>query len=113
MIGEQIQIDVRTETAKARELLYERSVQLKEALEHHGIRVERFDVSHDTPVHDRGDQVGGDDSRADVDRWNSKEDAGAPARHETTASDDPGESETAPMEPDPMAGAEARLDIRI
>ena len=117
---EQIQIDVRTETAEARELLYERSAHLKEALEQHGIRVDRFSVTHDTPAHQHGDEGGGNDSGADVDRGNrqfaaadGQKNAGAPAPHQTTDSDDSGASETAPMEPDQTTGAEARLDIRI
>jgi hypothetical protein len=47
MSGERISIDVRTETSEARELVTARAMELRSALERHGLQVERFDVRGD------------------------------------------------------------------
>jgi len=49
MEGDQIQMDVRTETDAARELLTRRAAELRTALEQHGIFVDRFDVTTAVP----------------------------------------------------------------
>jgi hypothetical protein len=49
LAGDELRIDVRTETSQARELLYERAAQLRAALEQHGIQVGRFEVTGDLP----------------------------------------------------------------
>jgi len=45
--GDRISIEVRTETTEARELIASRAVELRSALEQHGLRIERFDVRVD------------------------------------------------------------------
>jgi len=50
-----VRIDVRTETDRARELLSERAGELRSALEQHGVRVERFEVTADLPREWEGD----------------------------------------------------------
>ena len=46
-LSDDLQIDVRTETSEARELLWERAARLRAALEQHGVHVGRFEVTGD------------------------------------------------------------------
>ncbi|MFQ5589951.1 MAG: flagellar hook-length control protein FliK [Phycisphaerae bacterium] len=50
MHNAQLRVRVRTETAKARELLSGRAAELRAALANHGIHIERFDIAADFPV---------------------------------------------------------------
>ena len=45
--GDELQVEVRTETSQARDVLLERSAGLRAALEQHGIRVGQFEVTGD------------------------------------------------------------------
>ena len=113
MAGDELQIDVRTETAKARELLYERAGRLRATLEQHGIYVGRFEVTNDfadnrsdAPVTPDGFQPAGGERRA-YRRTDSSRSADREIRHDGGASDRfDGDFEAAVV-------AERRLDVRI
>lgn len=113
--GEQLRIDVRTETAAARELLSGRAEQLTAALEKHGIHVERFEVttrtSEEHPTAWRDHE--GVDAEAAADRERDPWDEAAPARAEVSLSEDTGASVVDDDAPEVGAVAETRLDIRV
>lgn len=60
--GERLRVDVRTETAAARDLVLKRAAQLTAALERQGIAVERFEVTAESLAEHRPDWGDGDDS---------------------------------------------------
>jgi flagellar hook-length control protein FliK len=64
--GERLRVDVRTETAAARDLVSTRAVQLTAALERQGISVERFEVTAESLAEHRPDWADGDDSTSDL-----------------------------------------------
>ena len=112
MNGSELQIGVRTETLDARNLLAERAVGLRTALEQWGIRIERFEIT--------ADGLGG--NPPDFDSASDAELAGdsgggerlpqsdpAPDRSDAKNVGIPLESES---EEDLAVVAEARLDIR-
>ena len=113
MAGDELQIDVRTETAEARELLSERVGRLRAALEQHGIHLGRFEVTDgfadgrsETPVTTDGFQPAGGERRG-YRRTDSSWSADREIRHDGGASDRvDGDFEAA-------AVAERRLDVRI
>ncbi len=113
--GEQLRIDVRTETAAARELLSGRAEQLVTALEQHGIQVERFEVTSGTsdehPYAWRDHE--GMDSEAAADRERDPRNEGAPSGSKVLSSEDIGASGVDDDAPDIGAVAETRLDIRV
>ncbi len=113
--GEQLRIDVRTETAAARELLSGRAEQLTAALERHGIHVERFEVTTGTseehaPAWRDHEEVG---SEATADRETDSRNEGTPSRARVSLSEDTGASVVDDDAPDVGAVAETRLDIRV
>lgn len=63
MSGERITIDVRTESAEARELITARAVELRSALERHGLQIERFDVRHEPAAQSAFERTPDPDSR--------------------------------------------------
>jgi len=63
--GDRLRVDVRTETAAARDLVSKRAVQLAAALERQGISVERFEVSAESLAEHRPDRAGGEESRSE------------------------------------------------
>lgn len=113
--GEQLRIDVRTETAAARELLSGRAEQLTAALEQHGIHVERFEVttgtSEEPPPAWRDHEQAGSEAAADRERDSRNE--AAPSRARVSVSEDTGASVVDDDAPDVVAVAETRLDIRV
>ncbi len=66
--GDKIEIDVRTETTSARDLVCERAAQLSQALQQHGIHVDRFDVTTDLTGGQQDLAHGSHDSQA-ADPW--------------------------------------------
>ncbi len=113
MAGDELQINVRTETAKARELLYERAGRLRATLEQHGIYVGRFEVTNDfadnrsdAPVTPDGFQPAGGERRA-YRRTDSSRSADREIRH------DGGASDRVDGDFDAAVVAERRLDVRI
>lgn len=113
--GEQLRIDVRTETAAARELLSGRAEQLVTALEQHGIHVERFEVTSGTsdehPYAWRDHE--GVDSEAAADDKRGPRNEGTPSGSKVLSSEDIGASGVDDDAPDMGAVAETRLDIRV
>lgn len=120
--GERLRVDVRTETAAARDLVSKRAVQLAAALERQGIAVERFEVTAESSAEQRPDRADGDHSRSDLPtnqeggqrgEWSSSRAShAAPADHHPSPPD--------VLEQDPPSRAEwkaiigpARLDIRV
>ncbi len=106
LAGERVEIDVRTETEAARETLSHRADELKTALEHHGIHVDRLDVAVHAPPDPHHGLAGYDAQRNPSGRGSSsrsrggeREDGGATAMSGDT--------------PVSEAVAEARLDIRV
>ncbi len=113
MNGDRVQIDIRTETTKATELLHHRTAGLKAALEMHGIFVERFDVTSDLAEptgRGVGFSVGGDEGA-------SQNESGGSATAAGPSTDDPpievDESEMVEGDSRPLAADTRRLDIRI
>jgi hypothetical protein len=111
--GDRLQIDVAVQTREARELLHDRLADLRTALEHHGLRVERFDISVNvreeaefTSPQDRGSDQG---THARGDGGPSRSQAGASA----TPAEMPPEGEAVTQEVEWEAGVESRLDIRV
>ncbi len=113
--GEQLRIDVRTETAAARELLSGRAEQLTAALERHGMHVERFEVttgaSEEHAPAWRDQEEAGSEAAADREGDPSKE--GTPLRVRVSSSENTGASVVDDDAPDLGAVAETRLDIRV
>ncbi len=115
MVGDELQIEIRTETTEAKDLLLERVARLRTALERHGIHVGRFDVASDlveqrnhpeTPLNPDGFQPAGGEERGHR--------RPEPARHETRETshdvDAPGEQDDVL---ESMVVGERRLDVRI
>ena len=109
IVGERIEIDVRTETASARDLIHERAAQLTAALERHGIYVDRFDVTTDWPG---GEQAAAEqeDHDSEVSGHYGRDD---PATGRHAPSEDSGTSTAPDVEPQWEAVGETRLDIRV
>ena len=109
IVGERIEIDVRTETASARDLIHERAAQLTAALERHGIHVDRFDVTNDWPG---GEQAAAEEKNHDseVRGHDGRDD---PATRRNAPSEDNGTSTTPDVEAQWEAVGETRLDIRV
>ena len=112
MAGDQVQIDVRAETDQAREVLHDRAVHLRAALEQHGIQVERLTVTADTVNHDPGSPPENEGFEA-ADRQAEQQGPGGPGPEDLGESDVAGPSDPVEVEPEALADAEARLDIRI
>jgi flagellar hook-length control protein FliK len=114
MVGDDLQLEVRTETSEARDLLWERAARLRVALEQHGVHVGRFEVTGDltgdgassTQLTSDGLPSSGGETdghgRADASRSGRRK-----ATHELVASDT-GED----MVGNVVVG-ERRLDVRI
>ena len=104
--GERVEIDVRTETDAARETLSHRADELKTALEHHGIHVDRLDVSVHAPPDPHHGLAGYDAQRNPSGRGSSSRSGGGER-------DDGGAASMSGDVPEAEAVAEARLDIRV
>jgi len=111
LAGETVDIEVRTETEEARDLVSRRADQLRAALEQHGIHVDRFEVTTNTasgrhfsatPYHDAAVSADG--------RSNGSGNTGG-RRGEDERIDDSGAA--SPRVESLTAVAEARLDIRV
>lgn len=122
--GAQLRIDIRTETAAARDLVAARAAELTAALQQHGINVERFDVTAnalDENPHDFGEREKfGADVAADHER--SVRDQGSSSRSRSSLSEagvEPGrDSHLGPSvggeeQSEVGAVAETRLDIMV
>ena len=117
MDRDELRIDIRTQNAEARALLYERVSRLRVALEQAGIRVDRFEVTADfaidrLPESGPGDASGADAGvRAHADRREPRD--GWPRGPARPA---PQDAVASPESEATMTGsdvAEARLDIRV
>lgn len=106
--GDKIEIDVRTETIAARDLIHDRAAQLTSALQQHGIEVDRFDVTTDLAGGEQDVAHGSHDSQAAVHRGGedeiARDDVPLDGTNELAASDVELEFEVV---------GETRLDIRV
>jgi len=106
--GDKIQIDVRTETDSARDLVYERAARLTQALERQGIHVGRFDVTTDPPGSEQDAGQGTHDAPvADEQRGDhgmARRDVPVDGTHEPASFDTEAEVEVV---------EETRLDIKV
>ena len=106
LAGEHVEIDVRTETDAARETLSHRADELKTALQHHGIHVDRLDVTVHAPPDPHHGLAGYDAQRNPSGRGSSSRSGGG-------EQEDGGATSTIADAPEAEAVAEARLDIRV
>ncbi|MFH1110348.1 MAG: flagellar hook-length control protein FliK [Planctomycetota bacterium] len=106
LAGEHVEIDVRTETDAARETLSHRSDELKTALQHHGIHVDRLDVTVHAPPDPHHGLAGYDAQRNPSGRGSSSQSGGGER-------EDGGATSMNGDVPEAEAVAEARLDIRV
>lgn len=106
LAGEHVEIDVRTETDAARETLAYRTHELKTALEHHGIHVDRLDVAVHAPPDPHHGLAGYDAQRNPSGRGSSSQSGGG-------EQEDGGATSMSGDVPEAEAVAEARLDIRV
>ena len=106
LAGEHVEIDVRTETDAARETLSHRTHELKTALQHHGIHVDRLDVTVHAPPDPHHGLAGYDAQRNPSGRGSSSQSGGG-------EQEDGGATSMSGDAPVAEAVAEARLDIRV
>ncbi len=106
LAGEHVEIDVRTETDAARETLSHRADELKTALAHHGIHVDRLDVTVHAPP-DPHHGLGEYDAQRNPSGRGSSSQSGGGEREDGGAASMSGDAPVA------EAVAEARLDIRV
>lgn len=106
LAGEHVEIDVRTETDAARETLSHRTGELKTALEHHGIHVNRLEVTVHAPPDPHHGLTGYDAQRNPSGRGSSSQSGGG-------EQEDGGATSMNGDVPEAEAVAEARLDIRV
>ncbi len=115
VVGDLLQVGVRTESEAARGLLSGRVADLAAALERHGIHVENFEVTSDLFDSDPLDQRDGESTESDVTANWKRDGRLATSRsqaHETAVewTDVSGMADAAP---DMGVVAETRLDIRV
>jgi len=113
LAGDQIEIDVRTETDAARDAVSRRVDELKAALEQHGIQVNRFAVT----AHAAPEQYAGtatyDGSSVPPDAQRNPSRASGRRRSGGERTDDGGSSAAMRAASTTATAAEARLDIRV
>jgi flagellar hook-length control protein FliK len=121
MVGDQLRIRVRTETAEARRLLSRRAEQLRAALATHGMHVDRFDVTADFLSKERADAGREERSGSPASSWGHGR-QGKMEASKSRACDNPLSHDVAllteqwhqaDIEPATAAVKEARLDIRV
>lgn len=120
--GEQVNIDVRTETEAARSLLSERAAHLTAALQQHGLAIERFDVTSEL-IDDRSGSALDDFGRSPQDstaQSSGHSEHGVPDGEPSAATGaselwSPGTADPVGTEPagTPRGAARGRIDIRI
>ena len=113
--GDLVQINVRTETSAARDLVSERAGQLTAALHQYGISVERFEITTDwsggsASAPDSHDVLDGEVSS---DHEKGQEHEVAPSRANGPLPEDIDASLSWDVKSEPTAAGESRLDIRV
>jgi hypothetical protein len=117
MTGDELRIDVRTETEAARTALLERVAQLRAALAQAGIHVDRFDVTsdlpgrHESPFADHGFFGEGSEAAAEGGHRESREHVASTAGAEQRESGRTGEEQAG--DAGLTVAGNTRLDIRI
>ena len=115
MVGDLLQIDVRTESAVARELVAGRAAELAAALEQHGIQLDRFDVTYDP--YSKGEGGASDSNRSgslmDSDRQREDQTRESLPSVADLSEEEGSASVAADAQPTLGVVAETRLDIRI
>lgn len=113
LAGEHVEIDVRTETDAARETLSHRADELKTALQHHGIHVDRLDVTVHAPPDPQHGLAGYDGPTVPPDAQRNPSGRGPSSRSDGGERDDAGATSMSGDAPEAEAVAEARLDIMV
>jgi len=113
LAGEHVEIDVRTETDAARETLSHRADELKTALEHHGIHVDRLDVAVHAPPDPHHGLARYDGPTVPPDAQRNPSGRGSSSRSGGGEREDGGAASVSGDAPVAEAVAEARLDIRV
>ena len=113
LAGEHVEIDVRTETDAARETLSHRADELKTALQHHGIHVDRLDVAVHAPPDPHHGLAGYDGPTVPPDAQRNPSGRGSSSQSGGGERDDAGATSMNGDVPEAEAVAEARLDIRV
>ncbi len=113
LAGERVEIDVRTETDAARETLLHRADELKTALEHHGIHVNRLEVTVHAPPDPHQGLAGYDGPTVPPDAQRNPSGRGSSSRSGGGERDDGGVTSMSGDASVAEAVAEARLDIRV
>lgn len=113
--GDLVQIDVRTETAAARNSVSERASQLTAALQQHGITVERFEITTDwsgdsTYAPNSNDVL---DGEVTSDHEKGQEHEISPSRAKVVLPEETDASQSWDVKSEPTAAGETRLDIRV
>lgn len=113
--GTLVQIDVRTETAAARDLVSERAGQLTAALHQHGISVERLEITTDWSGDSARAPDGNDilDGEVTSDREKDQGNEVSPSRAKVVLSEDFDASPSWDVKSEPTAAGETGLDIRV
>ena len=114
--GSRVEIQVRTESAHARELLYERIESLRAALEQHGVRIDRFDVT--TDLARDGEAMAGEGQESPLGSLGDEDPSHQAGRERSDGQVEPDAAAELPAgvestESDDEADAEARLDVRV
>lgn len=116
--GERLEISVRTETSRARDIVSQQASRLAAALQEHGLSIDRFEVLTDWREQGQPDapdafNAGVSDSQLFQDREYGEEDRHSPLGSDAVSPDDTAAS-TARHNLLPTAvAAETRLDIRV
>ena len=113
LAGEHVEIDVRTETDAARETLSHRADELKTALEHHGIHVNRLEVTVHAPPDPHHGLAGYDGPTVPPDAQRNPSGRGSSSQSSGGEQEDGGATSMSGDVPEAEAVAEARLDIRV
>jgi len=128
LAGDGLQIEVRAQTRRARDVLVQRVAELRDALDQHGIRIDRFVVSSEVDGEtrlssegnagspDEGKDMNDGAGRSGGDSRRSQQDAASIREVRNLAGDaraDDAGSPTSPEHPEVLSvGAEARLDVK-
>ncbi|MBI4717327.1 MAG: flagellar hook-length control protein FliK [Planctomycetes bacterium] len=117
--GDELRIDVRTETEAARKILLERSDQLRTALEQAGVRVDRFDVTATlgaqaaSPVRSGGVEWAAPRREHGGAAEDGKADRGHDAEGDVEACGAAGSGERSRLPARRRAGVDDPLDVRV
>lgn len=113
--GDNVRIDIRTETVRAKELLQERADKLVSALREQGIHVERLEVNVNstTDSHDQTREDHGLSAHDEGDRTNPERHESVSPGSRTDPTQETGESTAMELLQESATAAETRLDIRI